>query len=172
MVELFTISRLMGSYQSAVFPYPRNNPSVTLKVTKWTWQFKDVELAIDIPETEAGEEPVTIAGGFKRITKIINVEGYIDATPAGEGPTQEKIEKLWNIAEYGDPSNTFGVYRGDDLFGIAESANAGKLKIVSLSIEESAKVSEPAVVATPSSTTSEPYRAKFRMQLRMMSRNY
>lgn len=170
MVELFTISRLGGVYTSTVFPFTGyTNPSVTIKLTKWSWQFKDVELAIDIPETESDQVPKTLAGGFKRITKIINVEGYLDATPTGEGNAQTKLEKLWNIAEYGDPSNTFGVYRGRDLFDIAESANDGELKITSLQMDEDATTSEPA--QDISGTSSKPKRIKIRMQLRKMKRD-
>lgn len=170
MVELITLSRLGGTYTSTVFPFSSyNNPSVTVKLAKWMWQFKDVELAIDIPETEADQVPRTLAGGFKRITKTITLEGYLDATPTGEGDVQTKIEKLWNIAEYGDPSNTFAVFRGRNLFNIAASAGAGQLKVTSLQIDEDSAISEPA--QNISGNVSEPYRSKVRVQLRKMSRS-
>jgi len=168
MVDVFTISRLGGAYTSVVFG-EKTDPSVTLKITKWKWTFKDMELAIDIPETTMVSPPKTIAGGFKRITIIIAVEGYIDRDPDTEGDVPSKIAMLWNIAEFGDSSNTFATYRGADLFGITKTLGAGELKITQLEITEDSIISEPA------QNIHEPYsmakRARFTMQLRKMKKS-
>lgn len=170
MVEILTLSRLGGSYASTVFPNTAyTNPSVTVKVTKWTWSFRDVELAIDIPETSASTNPTTVAGGFKRITIEANGEGYLDDDPSGEGNAQTKLEKVWNIAEFGDPSNTFGTYRGSTLFGISAVAGTGQTKLYNVQLVEDAVTSEPAEGI--SGNVSRPKRVKISFTLRKMRRS-
>ena len=143
----------------------QTNPEVTIKVIKWTWIGRDIELAIDVPETTSSVQPNTIAGGFKRMTLGASVEGIL---AADTDTTQILVEKLWNIFEYGNPAQTYATFRGRALFGIT-SPTEGQLKITNLRIEENAVLSEPA--RNVSGLTSEPNYAKVTMELRKMKRS-
>lgn len=166
MVTMLTISRTGGSYTDSVFGV-QSNPSVVLMVTKWKWLFKDVELAIDLAETTDTDAPETIAGGFKKVTVGVSMEGYLDSIPASDTP-QTKLQKLWNIIEFGNPSKTYAVYRGRNLFGISYPTE-GQLKVTAGELEENARVAEPAIDI--SGSTSNPYRVKVNLQLRKMKRS-
>jgi hypothetical protein len=169
VLDIFKIRRVGGgSYTGTVFAVAYTDPIVNIAVTSIEWILKDQELAIDIPETTAGNTPKTIAGGFKRQTITLKVEGFLDPDIAGDS-AKVALEKLWNIAEYGDPTKTYGAYRGFNLFNLIPGTDEGQLKVVSLSIMENALISEPATGII--SGTSQPQRVKIRLEMRKVQRS-
>uniref|UniRef100_A0A6M3IJ74 Uncharacterized protein n=1 Tax=viral metagenome TaxID=1070528 RepID=A0A6M3IJ74_9ZZZZ len=163
--EILRIERTGGAYTDSVFG-AQTNPSVVIKVVSVNWMYNDRSLSIDIPATEGATQPETIDGGFKLISIGLKITGYLDALPTGDS-VEVKKKKLWNIAEFGRPDNTYIHFRGAYLFGLGTGV-PGQIKILSLDMKEDATVSEPAVYVSSSSPTdvTEPKRVYVTMQIK------